>query len=288
MMVVNFANNAGLPMSHLCRAACVQINARANIAANLGLIAPLLAEAKEQGAQIIALPENATFIGGDDALKRQHALPEDEHPALPFFATQARSLAVWLLCGSLTIRRADGLHHNRTYLFAPDGSVAAQYDKIHLFDASLSGGEIYRESDLVAPGDRAVLAATPFGKLGLTICYDVRFPQLYRALAQAGADLIAVPAAFTVPTGQAHWHSLLRARAIETGCFMLAPAQCGTHDGGRRTFGHSLIIDPWGSILAEAGDEPAIIYADLNLADIARVRQMLPALQHDRPFTPPS
>lgn len=275
-------------MSQLCRASCVQLNGRADITANLTHIAPLLAEAKQQGAQLIALPENATFIGGDDALKRDHAKTEADHPALPFFAAQAQALAVWLLGGSLTIRRADGLHYNRSYLFAPDGKIAAQYDKIHLFDASLSGGEIYRESDLVAPGDRAVLAETPFGKIGLTICYDVRFPQLYRALAQAGAAIITVPAAFTVPTGQAHWHSLLRARAIETGCFILAPAQCSTHEGGRRTFGHSLIVDPWGSILAEAGDEPTIIYADLNLADVARVRQMLPALQHDRPFTSPA
>ncbi len=271
-------------MPQYCRAACLQMNALADIAANLALLEPQLAEAVRQGAQLIALPENVTFTGGDDALKCLHAKTENEHPALPFFAAQARRHGVWLMCGSLTIKRADGLHNNRSYLFAPDGNIAAHYDKIHLFDASLSGGETYRESDLVAPGSQAILTTTPFGKLGLTICYDVRFAQLYRVLAQAGAAIITVPAAFTVPTGQAHWHSLLRARAIETGCFILAPAQCGTHEGGRRTFGHSLIVDPWGSVLAEAGDEPTIIYADLNLEDVARVRHMLPSLQHDRTF----
>lgn len=275
-------------MPDFCRAACLQINSHADIAANLAMLEPLLTAAAKQGAELIALPENATFIGGDDALKRRHALAENEHPALPFFAAQAKKLKIWLLGGSLTIKRADGMHLNRSYLFAPDGGIAASYDKIHLFDASLSGGETYRESDLVAPGSQAVLTKTPFGAVGLTICYDVRFAQLYRALAQAGAVIITVPAAFTVPTGQAHWHSLLRARAIETGCFILAPAQCGTHAGGRRTFGHSLIIDPWGSSMAEAGDEPTIIYADLNLADVARVRQMLPSLQHDRVFAPPA
>lgn len=266
------------------RAACIQLSAAADIQANLAAIAPMLAAARQQGASLIALPENATFIGGDDAARLANAQPEASHPALPFFTAQAKALEAWILCGSLTIRRPDGKLHNRSYLFGPDGAVAAQYDKIHLFDAKLAGGEHYRESDLVVPGDKAVLAETPFGTLGLTVCYDMRFGKLYRDLAKAGAAIITVPAAFTVPTGQAHWHSLLRARAIESGCFILAPAQCGTHDGGRRTYGHSLIIDPWGAIMAEAGDAPGIIYADLGMDMVAQVRQMLPSLTHDREY----
>ncbi len=275
-------------MNNTLHVACLQLNSRADIAANLAAIVPMLAEARRCGATLLTLPENATFIGGDDAARRANARTEAEHPAIPCFKEQARQLQAWILCGSLTIKRDDGKLNNRAYLFAPDGGIAARYDKIHLFDAKLAGGEHYRESDTVAPGDQAVLADTPFGKLGLTICYDMRFGQLYRDLAKAGATIIAAPAAFTVPTGQAHWHSLLRTRAIESGCFILAPAQCGTHEGGRRTYGHSVIIDPWGAIVAEAGDEPTIISAELNLADIERVRQMLPSLTHDRPYRAPA
>ena len=274
-------------MTDLLRVACIQLNSQADIAANLATIVPQLAEAQKNGATFIALPENATFIGGDDAQRRASALPEESHPAIPCLAAEAKTLQAWILCGSLTIMRDDGKVNNRSYLFAPDGSIAARYNKIHLFDAQLPGGEHYRESDTVAPGDAAVLVKTPFGGLGLTICYDMRFGALYRDLAKAGAGIITAPAAFTVPTGQAHWHSLLRARAIESGCFIIAPAQCGTHSGGRRTFGHSIIVDPWGAILAEGGDMPTIIYADLNLADIGRVRQMLPSLHHDRHYQAP-
>jgi len=276
-----------MPMTESLRVACVQLCSGDNIAANLAMIAPLLAEARQQGAELIALPENAVFIGADDAARQANAHPEATHPAIPFFTSQAQQLGVWILCGSLTIKRDDGKLNNRSYLFAPDGTIAARYDKIHLFDAALAGGEHYRESDYIVAGDKAVLVTTPFGKLGLTICYDMRFGHLYRDLAKAGAMMIAAPAAFTVPTGQAHWHSLLRTRAIEAGCFIIAPAQCGTHAGGRRTYGHSLIIDPWGAVLAEAGDAPTIIYADLNFADIARVRAMLPSLQHDRVYAAP-
>jgi deaminated glutathione amidase len=275
------------PSPTTLRVACVQTTASADMEANLAALPPLLAAAQAKGAQLIALPENVSCMVAKDAERLAGAYPAANHPALPFFAQQAKQLEVWLLCGSLWIAREDGKIFNRSYLFAPDGSIAAHYDKIHLFDATLSSGEHYRESERVAPGDRAVLVPTPFGQLGLTICYDVRFGKLYRELAMAGASLIAVPAAFTVPTGEAHWHSLLRARAIETGCFIIAPAQCGTHAGGRRTFGHSLIIDPWGTILAEADDAPTIIYADLALAEPNRVRQMLPSLQHERPYALP-
>ena len=275
-------------MSRTIRVACVQLNSGPEIVGNLTAIAPLLARAKAQGAQLIALPENATLIAAEAATRLALACPEATHPAMPFFSAQARELGVWLLCGSLSIKREDGRLDNRSILFAPDGQVVARYNKIHLFDATVAQGEKYHESALVAPGDRAVLATTALGKIGFTICYDLRFARLFRDLAKAGAEIIAVPAAFTVPTGQAHWHSLLRARAIETGCFILAPAQCGTHDGGRKTYGHSLIVDPWGVIIAEAvNDMPQVITADLNLDDSVRVRQMLPSLQHDRDYLPP-
>lgn len=275
-------------MSRTIRTACIQLNSGPDVAANLAAIAPTLAEAKAQGAELIALPENATLMGGDAAIRKAQSYNEDSHPAIPFFSAQAKNLAVWILCGSLSVKRADGKSDNRALLFAPNGATVAFYNKIHLFDAALGQGEDYHESARVAPGGCAVLAATPLAKIGLTICYDLRFAKLYRDLAKAGAEIITIPAAFTVPTGQAHWHCLLRARAIETGCFILAPAQCGTHAGGRKTYGHSLMIDPWGAVMAEAGgDLPQTIYADLNLDDVARVRQMLPSLQHDRDYALP-
>ena len=275
-------------MSRKLRASCVQLNSGPDLRANLAAIAPLLVAARGQGADLIVLPENATMIAADTEAKRAQAHFDTDHPALPFFRDQARTLGVWVHCGSLTILRPDGRFDNRSVLFAPDGQIKAQYNKIHLFDATVAHGEKYQESATVAPGERAVLTTTPLAKIGLTICYDMRFAQLYRDLAKAGAEIITVPAAFTVPTGQAHWHCLLRTRAIETGCYILAPAQCGTHGGGRRTYGHSLIVDPWGAITAEATDDrPQIITAELNLEDVTRVRAMLPSLQHDRPYAPP-
>lgn len=275
-------------MSRIVRAACVQLNSGPDMTVNLAAIAPMLEAAQKDGAQLIALPENATLIAADAAARVAKAFPAATHPAMPFFSTQARALGVWILCGSLTIKRDDGRLDNRSVLFAPDGTVAADYNKIHLFDATVAQGENYHESATVAPGDRAVVARTALGKIGLTICYDMRFARLYRDLAKAGAEMITVPAAFTVPTGQAHWHALLRARAIETGCFVLAPAQGGTHEGGRKTYGHSLIVDPWGVVIAEATDDtPQVIVADLNLDDVVRVRAMLPSLQHDRDYTLP-
>ena len=275
-------------MSRTVRVACIQLNSGPEIAANLAAIAPLLAQAQEQGAQLIALPENATLITAESATRLARTCPAATHPAMPFFSAQAQQLGVWLLCGSLSIKRDDGRLDNRSVLFAPDGHVAASYNKIHLFDATVAQGEEYHESATVPPGDLAVLATTALGKIGLTICYDLRFAHLFRDLAKAGAEIIAVPAAFTVPTGQAHWHSLLRARAIETGCYIIAPAQGGTHDGGLKTYGHSLIVDPWGAIIAEVlNDVPQVITADLDLDDCARVRRMLPSLQHDRDYAPP-
>ncbi len=199
----------------------------------------------------------------------------------------AKELGVALLIGSLAIKVSESKTANRSFLFAPDGRITARYSKIHLFDVDLAGGESYRESNTVAGGDEAVVAQTPWGRIGLTVCYDIRFPQLYRALAQKGAFAFTVPSAFTVPTGQAHWHILLRARAIENGAFVVAPAQGGLHANGRATYGHSLILGPWGDILAEAGTDPGVIIADIDpaLSDAARAR--LPNLRHDRPFSGP-
>jgi deaminated glutathione amidase len=270
------------------RVACIQICAGPDVAQNLAMIAPLLREANQQGAELIALPENTVLMAADPEIKAKGVFTEATHPALPFFCAQAQALDCWILIGSLWIK-TDGAekHFNRSYLIDPLGQIVTSYDKIHLFDATAKAGEHYAESNSVIAGDRAVLASTPFGKLGLTICYDLRFPHLFRDLAKAGAAIIFVPAAFTVPTGEAHWESLLRSRAIETGSFIVAPAQCGEHHGGRRTYGHSLIIDPWGKILAAAGELPEIICVDLELEQVSQRRMMLPSLSHDRAYHPP-
>ena len=271
------------------RLACVQVNAGDDMPANLAAAADLGRAARDQGAALIGFPENVAFMAPDGVGVRQAAKPEADHPALATFRDLARELEAWLLVGSLAVATgdADGRVANRTFLVDDSGAVRARYDKIHMFDVALAGGESYTESATFRPGGAAVCAATPFGALGLTICYDLRFPYLYRALAQAGARLIAVPSAFTLATGKAHWHTLLRARAIETGCFVFAPAQCGTHPRGRKTFGHSLIIGPWGEILAEADETPGVISAEIDLAASDRARAQVPALTHDRDFTGP-
>ncbi len=271
------------------RLACVQVNAGDDMAANLETAARLGREAREQGAALIGFPEAVAFMAPDGLGVREAARPEDSHPALAHFRALARELDAWLLVGSLAIATgdADGRVANRSFLLDAAGDITARYDKIHMFDVSLDGGESYRESATYRPGGEAVLAPSPFGAIGLTICYDLRFPYLYRALARAGAELIAVPSAFTQATGRVHWETLLRARAIETGCFVFAPAQCGTHPRGRKTYGHSLIVGPWGEVLAEAGEEPAVITAEIDLAACARARAQVPSLSHDRDFTGP-
>ena len=271
-------------MGGALRVACVQVNAGTEIAENLTAAGDLIRRARDAGASFIATPENVGMIvqGRDKVLARVR--PEAEHPGFPFFADLARETGAWLLAGSLGVLLEDGRVANRSVLFDGQGRVAARYDKIHMFDVDLKAGESYRESATFRPGERAVVAATPWGGLGMTVCYDVRFAYLYRALAQAGASILTVPSAFTVPTGSAHWHVLLRARAIETGCFVLAPAQTGTHDAGRRTYGHSLIVSPWGEVLADAGEEVGIVVADLDLDRVAEARRMIPALTHDRSF----
>ena len=209
---------------------------------------------------------------------------ESEHRALPAFQALARETRSWILVGSLTVTVDDDRMANRSYLVSDAGDVVARYDKIHMFDATLPGGKVIRESSAYRPGDTAVLAVTPWGPLGMSVCYDLRFPQLYRALAQAGAVMLAVPSSFQRETGPAHWHTLLRTRAIENAAWVIAPAMCGEHPNGRSTYGHSLIVDPWGRIVAELEDQPGILVAELDLDQVAKVRAMLPSLAHDRTF----
>ncbi len=218
---------------------------------------------------------------------------EEDDPTLALLREEAARAGIWLLAGSLVVRThdADGRFANRSLLIDPAGDVVARYDKIHMFDVQVSETETYRESSGIRPGGRAVLARTPFATLGLTVCYDVRFPQLYRALAQAGTEVLTVPAAFSPVTGAAHWEVLLRARAIETGCYVLAPAQTGTHAATegrpRATWGHAMAVDPWGEVLADAGQEPGVIHVDLDLAEVAKARRRVPSLEHDRVWEAP-
>lgn len=253
---------------------------------NLDALAALAKEAAGQGAVYALSPEvTVVFAENRDAL-RSVAGPWENNAAINRCAQIARETSLWLHLGSLAVALDDGRFANRSVLFRPDGSIAATYDKIHLFDATLPGVRAYRESETYAGGDRAVLAEAAGFKLGLTICYDVRFPSLYRALAEAGAQVIAVPAAFTVPTGQAHWEVLLRARAIETGSFIIAAAQAGQHQNGRATYGHSMIVDPWGKIIGElGGNDPGVLVADLDLAAVTEARARVPALANARPFS---
>jgi predicted amidohydrolase len=265
----------------------VQVNAGTEIAANLAQASALVRQARAQGAELIALPENVSMMVQGRAKVLARAKPEAEHPGVPHFQALARETGAWLVTGTLAILLDDGRVANRLFVVDPAGRVQARYDKIHMFDVNLAGGESYRESATYKPGEAAVVVDTPWARLGLSICYDVRFAYLYRALAKAGAGILFVPSAFTVPTGRAHWHVLLRARAIETGCFVVAPAQVGTHDEGRKTFGHALIVSPWGEILGDAGEEPGVLVAELDLAKIAEARGMVPSLSHDRTFTGP-
>lgn len=268
----------------ILKVACIQMTSGPVIEENLKFAAGYIREAANEGAQLIATPENTCWMRFPPEEKVKHTPYQEDHPGVQFFPDLARELRVWILVGSMAVKGRDGKLHNRSFLFSDTGKLVAFYDKIHLFDAVLSSGEVYAESNNVMAGDTAVVAQTPWGGLGMTICYDLRFSHLYRDLAKAGASILAVPAAFTVPTGQAHWETLLRARAIETGCFVIAPAQTGEHDGGRRTWGHSLIISPWGKVLARTGEEQGYILADLDLSEVEKARQKIPALTHDRSY----
>lgn len=267
--------------------ACVQTNSARDIADNLAMVPPLVHAARAAGASFVLLPENVAMMEPDPELWRQKALPEEGHPALAAFCTLARETGVWLLIGSLAIRIAGDKVVNRSILLDDGGRIVARYDKIHLFDVDLGGSESYRESASIAPGARAVVADTPWGRLGMSVCYDLRFAHLYRSLAKAGADFLSIPAAFTRTTGRAHWHVLQRARAIETGCYVLAPAQCGVHAMGRETFGHALIVNPWGEVLADAGEDVGFIIATIDRGAVIEARRKIPALTHDRPYAEP-
>lgn len=265
-------------------AACIQTNSGRDLQPNIDAAETLIRDARQAGAEFILLPENVAMLEPDDALQREKALPEEGHPAVDAFSRAAKELAIWLLVGSLSVRLPGGKIANRSLLMDPNGETVARYDKIHLFDVDLDNGEKYRESATIEPGGHSVIARMPWGRLGMSICYDLRFPHLYRSLAHQGADFVSIPAAFTRTTGQAHWHVLQRARAIETGCYVFAPGQCGEHAEGRLTFGHSLIVDPWGTILAEGADEVGFILAEVAPGKVAEARRKIPALSHDRPF----
>lgn len=268
------------------RAACVQMRSGVEVAPNIAAASELIREAAGQGAHLIATPEMTNLLDIRPGMARPKIVTEADDQTLAAMQALATELSAWLLIGSLAIALEDERRFaNRSFLISPDGKIVARYDKIHMFDVEVDDGQSYRESRAYRPGARAVVAQTEFGKLGLTICYDVRFPHLYRKLAQAGASILTIPAAFTRVTGQAHWHVLVRARAIETGSFVIAPAQGGKHEDGRETYGHSLIVSPWGEVLAEAsGDETGIILADLDMAAVAKARGRIPSLGNNQDF----
>ncbi|MCA3442523.1 MAG: carbon-nitrogen hydrolase family protein [Rhodobacter sp.] len=275
------------------RVGLVQLTVSDDPAGNLPQTLALVRAAAAGGAGFVLTPECTNALSSNRAHQKTVLHPEDGDPTLAALRDEAARAGIWLLIGSLGLKTpdADRRFANRSLLIDPTGAITARYDKIHMFDVTLSEAETYRESASYRPGTQAVLAETPFGVLGLTVCYDIRFPGLYRRLAQAGAQIITVPAAFNHITGAAHWETLLRARAIETGCFLLAPAQTGfhaeRHGKGRRTHGHSLVIAPWGEVLADAGSDPGVLFSEIDLAEVARARARVPSLSHDRPFDGP-
>jgi deaminated glutathione amidase len=266
------------------RVGLVQMCSGRDVEKNVADASALIAEAARQGAQYVQTPEVTTLIEMERERLFVAVRPEEGNPVVARFGALARELNIWLHIGSMAILLGNGKVANRSFLFTPDGFLEARFDKIHMFDVELPGGERYRESRNYQSGGSAVLADLPWGTLGLTVCYDLRFPHLYRALAQAGADFVAIPSAFTRKTGEAHWEVLLRARAIENGCFVLAAAQAGKHESGRETYGHSMIVSPWGEIVAAAGVHPTVIVADIKSSEVQEARMRIPSLQHDRPF----
>ncbi len=270
------------------KAALIQLRTPASQAAALVQAEPLIRTAAAEGAEFIATPECTNIVQRNRAELFKVLTTAEDDVCVRGLIALAKELKVWLLIGSALVKREDGGAANRSILVGPDGRVTATYDKMHMFDVDLPTGEKARESEAYTPGTEAVIAPAPFGKLGLTICYDMRFPYLYRALAQAGAEIMTAPACFTRPTGEAHWEILLRARAIETGSFVLAPAQGGFHEDGRGTWGRSIIIGPWGDVLALADhDAPGFVTAELDLAEVEKARQAIPALKNGRSFTGP-
>lgn len=275
------------------RAALLQLTSGDDPQANIEMVRNMMRQAAGQGAEFILTPEVTNCVSTSRAHQEAVLMDQDNDPTLIALCGEAAELGVWLLIGSLALKTKDpdGRFANRSFLIGPDGVVRASYDKIHMFDVQVTETETYRESAGYRPGDRAVLADAGFAKIGMTVCYDIRFPHLHRTLAQAGAQILTVPSAFSPVTGAAHWEPLLRARAIETGCYVLAPAQTGLHPsstgGMRRTYGHSMVISPWGEVLADAGTDPGVTVVDLTIGDVAQARARVPALTHDRRFVPP-
>ncbi len=270
------------------KVACVQINASNDLDQNIDTLGRMIREAREAGADFINTPECAAMIEvGRDNI-RAKAFVESEHPALAAFQKWAVETGAWLLAGSLSVLLegddGDDRLANRQYLIDPSGTVTAKYDKIHMFDVDLPNGKRLRESNNYRPGTEAVVTPLPWCQLGLSICYDLRFPHLYRDLAKAGADVLVIPSAFMQVTGEAHWHVLMRARAIETGCFVIAAAQCGEHVAGRLSYGHSLIVAPWGEVLSDGGTEEGVSLAEIDLTAVGKARGHIPALDHDRDY----
>lgn len=275
-------------MTKTFRVACIHNCAERDMAPSIAELTRLVRMAAGQGAELIQVPEMATMLEPNNALVLQKAKPESEDPGLAAFRELASESGAWILVGSLLIKEAGADKVvNRSFMIDNGGNIVARYDKLHLFDVDLPSGEQYRESATVKGGDRAVLAPSPWGLIGMSVCYDLRFAYLYRALAQGGASYLSIPAAFTHTTGKAHWHILVRARAIETGCYVFAANQGGTHAEGRRTYGHALIVNPWGEVLADSGEDGGVIIADIDPAKVAEARAMVPALKHDRKFSGP-
>jgi predicted amidohydrolase len=274
-----------MTQNDIVKIACIQLNNGQDMQDNFKQAESYIRDAAGQGAKFMMLPECADYMVFPMEEKLKTAPKMEDHPAIGFFTGLAKDLGVWILLGSIAVKGDNNKLLNRAIMISDVGTVVEHYDKIHLFDADLEGGESYRESNLYDGGEHAAIVQTPWGKVGMTICYDLRFAYLYRELAQHGAGILCVPAAFSVPTGQAHWHVLLRARAIETGSFIVAPGQTGEHPGGRKTYGHSLVVSPWGSIIGEMDDQPGILLVDLDLNEIIRARRALPTLKHDRKFS---
>jgi len=273
-----------VPAPKVFRAALVQLRSGRTIAPNIETAERLIRSAVREGALYVQTPENTSIMELETECLLAAIETEEKSEPLAQLRTLAKELAIWLHVGSLGTKLIGGKVANRSYLIAPDGAIAARYDKLHMFDVDLAGGESYRESRNFNPGSKAVVADLPWGRLGMSICYDLRFPGLYRVLASTGADFITVPAAFTKQTGEAHWRVLLRARAIETGTFVLAACQGGLHENGRSTYGHSMIVSPWGEVLAEAGEDPQIVLADIDPRLSAEARAKVPSLRYGRAF----
>jgi predicted amidohydrolase len=266
------------------KAAMIQMRSGLKVAINIDAAVRLIGEAKSAGADYVLTPEMTNILAAKREQLFAAIVDEELDASLATLRELARRLGIFIHIGSLAIRLAHDRAANRSFLVDPKGNVAARYDKIHMFDVDLADGESYRESSNYRPGELAVLADLPWGRLGLTVCYDLRFPALYRGLAEAGATMLAIPSAFTRQTGEAHWHVLVRTRAIENGCFVFAAAQGGKHETGRDTYGHSLIVDPWGRIIAEGGAEPGVVMAEIDPAEVANARARIPSLQHGRRF----